>query len=61
MVHEHQDDGTSVLGSLHDLSSDHLVKRSKHPAGTLKAILDVFAHWAAEPIWVKCSARRSTA
>jgi len=41
VVHEPHDDGATVLGSLHDLSSDHLVKRSKHPAGTLKAILDV--------------------
>ncbi len=41
VVHEPRDEGTTVLGSLHDLSSDHLVKRSKHPAGTLKAILDV--------------------
>ena len=40
-IHEPQDDGTTVLGSLHDLSSDHLVKPSKHPAETLKAILDV--------------------
>src|SRR5208282_1579095 len=41
VVHEPQDDGTTVVGSLHDLSSDHLVKRSKHPAEALKAILDV--------------------
>ncbi len=41
VVHEPQDDGTTVVGSLHDLSSDHLVKRSKHPAEALKAILEV--------------------
>ena len=41
VVHEPQRDSTTVLGSLHDLSSDYLVKRFKHPAGTLKAILDV--------------------
>jgi len=41
VVHDPHDDGTTVLGSLHDLSSAHLVKRSKHPAETLKAILDV--------------------
>jgi phosphoserine phosphatase RsbU/P len=41
VVHEPHDDRTTVLGSLNDLSSDHLARRSKHPAETLKAILDV--------------------
>lgn len=41
VVHELKSDSTTVLGSLDDLSSDHLASRSKHPARTLKAILDV--------------------
>lgn len=41
VVHELKSDSTTVVGSLDDLSSDHLARHSKHPAETLKAILDV--------------------
>ena len=38
---EDQNDLTTVLRSLDDLSSDRLVNRSAHPAAVLKAVLDV--------------------
>ena len=41
MVHQPEEDGTTVLGTLEDLSSDFLVRRSSHPASSFKAILEV--------------------
>jgi serine phosphatase RsbU (regulator of sigma subunit) len=41
VVGEPEDDHTTVLRSLGDLSSDHLVRRSVHPAAAFKAILEV--------------------
>jgi serine phosphatase RsbU (regulator of sigma subunit) len=41
VVHQTEEDGTTVLGTLEDLSSDNLVKRSAHPAASFKAILEV--------------------
>ena len=41
VVHQSEEDGTTVLGTLEDLSSDYLVERSAHPAASFKAILEV--------------------
>jgi len=41
VVHQSVEDGTTVLGTLEDLSSDYLVQRSTHPAASFKAILEV--------------------
>ena len=41
VVQEEQDDRTTVLRSLDDLSSDRLAGKSSHPAAVLKAVLDV--------------------
>ena len=41
VVHQSEEDGTTVLGTLEDLSSDYLVQRSAHPAASFKAILEV--------------------
>jgi serine phosphatase RsbU (regulator of sigma subunit)/pSer/pThr/pTyr-binding forkhead associated (FHA) protein len=41
VVEQPDDDHTTVLRSLGDLSSDQLVRRSAHPAAALKAILEV--------------------
>ena len=61
VVHEPQRDSTTVLGSLHDLSSDYLVNAPNTLPGRSRPSSTWSAHWAAEPIWAKCSAGPSTA
>jgi serine phosphatase RsbU (regulator of sigma subunit)/pSer/pThr/pTyr-binding forkhead associated (FHA) protein len=41
VLDESQDDNTKVLGSLDDLGSEGVLKRSSHSAGVLRAILEV--------------------
>lgn len=58
VVHAYDDRSVTVLETLNDLSSDHLVSRSKHPSATLKAILEVVRASAAAATLATCWAMR---